>query len=66
MILRLLEGRDRMYGYQITLKVKELTAGSMVTTEGVRYPVLHKLEAEGLLITETQVVEGGAVSTTIC
>ncbi len=60
MILRLLEAREKMYGYEITQKVKELTAGEMTITEGALYPALHKLEADGLLTTETQVVEGRA------
>ncbi len=38
-----------MYGYEITRKVKELTAGEVNITEGALYPALHKLEAEGLL-----------------
>lgn len=59
-ILRLLEDRDKMYGYEITQKVKELTAGEMAITEGALYPALHKLEAEGLLTTETQIVDGRA------
>ena len=60
MILRLLEDREKMYGYEITQKVKELTAGEMTITEGALYPALHKLEAEGLLSTETQLVDGRA------
>ncbi|QMW03041.1 PadR family transcriptional regulator [Spirosoma foliorum] len=60
MILRLLEDREKMYGYEITQKVKDLTAGEMTITEGALYPALHKLEAEGLLTTETQVVDGRA------
>ncbi|GAB3510052.1 hypothetical protein GCM10027341_47920 [Spirosoma knui] len=60
MLLRLLEDREKMYGYEITQKVKELTAGKMTITEGALYPALHKLEAEGLLTTETQVVDGRA------
>lgn len=59
-ILRLLEEREKMYGYEITQKVKELTAGEMAITEGALYPALHKLEAEGLLTTEVQVVDGRA------
>lgn len=51
-LLRLLEEHDRMYGYEITQKVKELTEGQLVLTEGALYPSLHKLEAEGLLQTE--------------
>ncbi len=60
MILRLLEDRERMYGYEITQKVKELTAGEMAITEGALYPALHKLEAEGLLTAEIQLVDGRA------
>ncbi|EJF09351.1 helix-turn-helix transcriptional regulator [Pontibacter sp. FD36] len=51
-ILKLLEENDRMYGYEITQKVKELTAGELNITEGALYPSLHKLEAEGLLQAE--------------
>jgi PadR family transcriptional regulator, regulatory protein PadR len=59
-ILKLLEDRERMYGYEITQQVKILTAGEMAITEGALYPALHKLEAEGLLTTETEVVDGRA------
>ena len=56
-ILKLLEENDRMYGYEITQKVKELTAGEIKITEGALYPALHKLEAEGLLTTEIEQVD---------
>ncbi|MDJ1497282.1 PadR family transcriptional regulator [Cytophagaceae bacterium DM2B3-1] len=59
-ILRLLEDREKMYGYEITQKVKVLTSGQMQLTEGALYPALHKLESEGLLTTETKIVEGRA------
>ncbi len=42
-----------MYGYEITQKVKELSLGRILLTEGALYPALHKLEAEGWLQTET-------------
>jgi len=48
-ILKLLEENKRMYGYEITQKVKEQTNGELVINEGALYPSLHKLEAEGLL-----------------
>ncbi|UII22165.1 PadR family transcriptional regulator [Fulvivirga ligni] len=51
-ILKLLADNDTMYGYEITQKVKELSDGKMVLTEGALYPTLHKMEAEGLLTTE--------------
>ncbi|MFN0083538.1 MAG: PadR family transcriptional regulator [Ferruginibacter sp.] len=48
-LLKLLSENEKMYGYEITKKVKELSDGKLVLTEGALYPSLHKLEAEGLL-----------------
>lgn len=56
-ILKLLEDQNRMYGYEITQKVKEVTAGEIVLTQGALYPALHKLEADGLLETDTEIVD---------
>jgi len=56
-ILKLLEERNKMYGYEITQKVKEITKGGLTITEGALYPALHKLEAEGLLDVEMQKVD---------
>lgn len=55
-ILKLLKECDKMYGYEITQKVKQLTKGELNITEGALYPALHKLEAEGLLEVEIQEV----------
>lgn len=51
-ILKLLSKNDKMYGYEITQKVKELTRGKIDISEGALYPILHKLEADGILDTE--------------
>jgi len=51
-ILKLLEENEKMYGYEITQKVKALTKGELNITEGALYPALHKLEADGLLDVE--------------
>lgn len=56
-ILKLLTEHDKMYGYEITQKVKALTKGELLITEGALYPALHKLEAEGLLDVEIQKVD---------
>lgn len=55
-ILKLLEENGRMYGYEITQRVKELTSGQLVLTEGALYPTLHKLESDGLLTTEKEFI----------
>ncbi|GGW38392.1 PadR family transcriptional regulator [Arenibacter certesii] len=56
-ILKLLEEQGKMYGYEITQKVKEITKGELKITEGSLYPALHKLEAEGLLEVEVAKVD---------
>jgi DNA-binding PadR family transcriptional regulator len=53
-VLKLLEDNGRMYGYEITRRVEELTGGKLKLTYGALYPVLHKLESEGVLTTETE------------
>lgn len=56
-ILKLLTENSKMYGYEITQKVKELTQGELNITEGALYPALHKLEADGFLEVEMQKVD---------
>lgn len=56
-ILKLLEEHGKMYGYEITQKVKEITKGELNITEGALYPALHKLEAEDLLDVEVAKVD---------
>jgi DNA-binding PadR family transcriptional regulator len=56
-ILNLLEENGRMYGYEITQKVKNITDGALLLKEGALYPALHKLEAEGFLETTVEVVD---------
>lgn len=55
-ILKLLADNERMYGYEITQKVKELSFDKIQITEGALYPTLHTLESEGLLLTETEYI----------
>ena len=56
-ILKLLNENGKMYGYEITQKVKAITKGELKITEGALYPALHKLEAEGLLDVEVAKVD---------
>jgi DNA-binding PadR family transcriptional regulator len=51
-ILKLLSEHDRMYGYEITQKAKSITKDKIDISEGALYPILHKLEKEGVLETE--------------
>ncbi|MFM2224199.1 MAG: hypothetical protein RJA07_401 [Bacteroidota bacterium] len=56
MVLKLLADNKKMYGYEITQKVKEITGDRIQITEGALYPTLHALEADGLVITELEYI----------
>jgi PadR family transcriptional regulator PadR len=51
-VLNLLKDNDKMYGYEITQKVKEMTSDKIQITEGALYPTLHALEKHGDVETE--------------
>ncbi len=55
-VLKLLADNKKMYGYEITQKVKELTADKIQITEGALYPTLHALEADKLVTTEIEYI----------
>lgn len=56
-ILKLLQENGKMYGYEITQKVKSITEGELNITEGALYPALHRLEADGFLEVEIEKVD---------
>lgn len=53
-ILKLLDRHGKMYGYQITQKVKELSDNKILLKEGSLYPALHKLKEDNLITVETE------------
>jgi PadR family transcriptional regulator PadR len=63
-ILKLLEDNNRMYGYEITQKVKEITAGEIMLTEGALYPALHKLEVDSRVRKYYRLTEQGGKEVT--
>ena len=56
-VMQLLKDNGRMYGFEITQKVKELTEDQLKITEGALYPLLHRLEADGFLESEQEFVD---------
>jgi PadR family transcriptional regulator, regulatory protein PadR len=48
-ILKLLAENEKMYGYEISLHVRELTGGKIHLKDGSLYPALQKMTADGLL-----------------
>ena len=47
------------YGYEIIQKVRELSEEEIEWTDGMLYPVLHRLEDEGLIASEWKEAETG-------
>ena len=52
-------GEGESYGYAITRKVRELSEGVLEWTDGMLYPVLHRLERQGLVVSEWKHSETG-------
>jgi PadR family transcriptional regulator, regulatory protein PadR len=57
-ILQLIDNNVQMYGYEITKAVKDASKGKMQLSEAALYPTLHKLEAQGMIETESKWVNG--------
>ncbi|HBE71156.1 MAG TPA: PadR family transcriptional regulator [Planctomycetaceae bacterium] len=49
LILAVLSGSEN-YGYAIIQQVRELSGGELEWSEGMLYPVMHRLEKEGLVL----------------
>lgn len=47
------------YGYAIIKRVAELSGGQMAWTDGMLYPVLHRLERLGLVEARWEVADSG-------
>ena len=58
MVLAILVGGDS-YGYAILERVRKLSGGRMEWTDGMLYPVLHRLERFGHVEARWEVAESG-------
>lgn len=58
LILSILADGDS-YGYAIIKRVKDLSGGKMEWTDGMLYPVLHRLEKQSLIESYVQPSETG-------
>ncbi len=57
LILRLLSGRP-MYGYELVQAIRLATGSRLEFGEGCVYPLLHRLKADGLLVSRRETVAG--------
>jgi len=53
----LVRGED--YGYQIIQRVKEVSGGSLKWADNMIYPVLHRLENDGFIVSRWRISDGG-------
>ena len=58
MILTILNGGE-MYGYQIIHRVIQLSGGTLEWSEGMLYPVLHRMEKDSFIRSQWKVSENG-------
>jgi DNA-binding PadR family transcriptional regulator len=58
MLLSIL-AEGKTYGYEIIQRVRDLSGGHIEWGEGTLYPVLHRLEREGLIGSEWKEAETG-------
>jgi PadR family transcriptional regulator, regulatory protein PadR len=57
-VLAILAEEDS-YGYAILQRVRELSGGRMEWTDGMLYPVLHRLERQGYVEARWETAESG-------
>ncbi len=58
MVLSILS-HGKSYGYQIIKNVESITGGELEWTDAMLYPLLHRMEKEGLISSEWVVLENG-------
>jgi PadR family transcriptional regulator PadR len=58
LLLSILAGGES-YGYEIIQKVRELSGGQIEWSDGMLYPVLHRLERDGLIDSEWKEADTG-------
>lgn len=61
LVLKLLED-DEKYGYQLISELKEKSGDMFTLKEGTLYPILYRLEDEGLVISRWSEPKGKEIS----
>ena len=58
LILSILTRRDPSYGYEIIQIVRQLSGGALEWKDGMLYPVLHRMERDGLIQSRWKLSDG--------
>ncbi len=59
LILAILSKRSESYGYEIIKLVSTLSAGAFKWKDGMLYPVLHRMEKDGLVASRWRLADNG-------
>lgn len=51
--------RGENYGYQIIQRAKKISGGTLEWSDGMLYPVLHRLEKDGFISSQWKISEEG-------
>jgi PadR family transcriptional regulator, regulatory protein PadR len=51
--------RGESYGYEIIQRIQVLSGGALLWNDGTLYPVLHRLEHDGLVVSEWRASDVG-------
>ena len=51
LVLKLLS-QKKMYGYQLIIEMKQLSHEMFTLREGTHYPILYRLEDDGLVVSQ--------------
>lgn len=54
LVLGILAEDESSYGYAILKRIRDLSDGKMAWTDGMLYPLLHRLERQGLIAASWQ------------
>lgn len=50
--------KGKSYGYSIIREIKEISGGNLEWSDGMLYPVLHRMEKEGFIKSEWALSDG--------
>lgn len=58
-ILLSILARGETYGYELLQRMRDLSGGDFDWKDGTLYPVLHRMESEGIIHSQWRVAENG-------
>ncbi len=54
LVMNVIDDKENIHGYGIRKEVEKRTEGKVLITEGALYPLLHKLDSQGLISSQNE------------